>query len=152
MSLVQWPCQWTTRLALFSFHTRSMSRSIKHAYSTLSTARTGHQNGFERYAQKPSGRNSVYFAVWERTQQMPSTLFEWWFPMINRKSKGDSETPISLTPVKTALGPKRTQYRFQPQLQLFTKTYIRISLFLRAPHLRQDWANFFLIVALHLSA
>lgn len=60
MSLVQWPCQRTIRLAIFSFHTRSMSRSIKHAYSTLSTARTGHQNGSEGYPQKPSGRDSVY--------------------------------------------------------------------------------------------
>lgn len=52
-----------------------------------------------------------------------------------QKSKGDSETLISFTPLKTALGPKRTQYRFQPQLQLFTKTYIRISLSLGPPHL-----------------
>lgn len=51
------------------------------------------KNSSERYAQKPSGRNSVYFAVWEITQQMPSTLFEWLFPMMDRKLKGDSETP-----------------------------------------------------------
>lgn len=88
-----------------SFTPVLFSRSIKHTYSTLSTGRTGHQNGSERYAQKPSGRNSVYFAVSERTQQVSSTPFEWWFSMVHRKSKGDSENLMSLTPLKTALEP-----------------------------------------------
>lgn len=136
MSLVQWPCQWTTRLAIFSFHTESVSRSIKHAYSTLSTARTGHQNGSERYAQRPSGRNSVYFAVGGENSKNAKHAF--WM-MISHDGqqieKGNSETLISLMPIKTAPGPERTQYRFPPQLQLLTKASIRISLFLRPPHL-----------------
>lgn len=143
MSLVQRPCQWTIRLAIFSFHTRSMSRSIQACL--LDPLHSPHRTSKRLWRIRPKTERP-WLRIFCRVGENSSNARHTFWMMIShdgQKSKGDSETLISLTPLKTTLGPKRTQYRFQPQLQLFTKTYIRISLSLGPPHLLARLSRFF---------